>query len=603
MVKPTLWPALRFGFRIALAVIFTSLILARASESESKTFLLLKDPDSSVITQFTSDLVVDDDGGLTATESITVDVPEGKHGIFRFWDLSDKIDRTVRYIPQDIRVSKDGAPVPVRLSWRNGKEFRVAKIGDSAQTLSPGEHTYVISYRIPGTISPEGQGSRFEWRPIASGWSMPIRQANITIDLPHEPRSPLCRADFARKCDEFEVQDNTLSIQVNNLAAHREVRVAATFAQEAPAQVTLPWPIRFDTVFGRSLWSLALVVVLSLAALIAAYALELRTREKKPSFPLAYEPPEGLGPVLTRYVSRETVGRHAFTATMLHLAERGVITLERQEAKKWTIVGNWSWPEWETLDEVSQSFGESLRIRERQALFKMDGSASSGERLADAKTQMSTAAREWGESNGFVVKDKREFTFRIAIGIVAAAAVVFAFFLPTPTVWALPFVTALIGGVGLFERGVGTRRSPAGLELWSKAGGFERFLTTRSAEERFVFADHKDLYAAYIPYAIAFNAARSWTKRYQTTVAEIHETPHWLPADSDISSVRAISRSISSFDSSLASALTAYRATQLTSSIGSDRDRDRSGSGGGSRGGGGGGFSGGGGGGGGGGSW
>ena len=45
-------------------------------------------------------------------------------------------------------------PEPYATSWQSGHRIYVAKIGNPGVILEPGEHTYVIAYTIPGTISP-----------------------------------------------------------------------------------------------------------------------------------------------------------------------------------------------------------------------------------------------------------------------------------------------------------------------------------------------------------------------------------------------------------------------------------------------------------------
>ena len=83
--------------------------------------------------------------------------------------------------------------------------------------------------------------------------------------------------------------------------------------------------------------------------------------------------------------------------------------------------------------------------------------------------------------------------------------------------WALPFAAFFLFSVRSWADGVGTRRTEAGRELWSRAGGFHRMLATDSAETRFDFAARKDLYTAYVPFAVAAGAAALWAKKYETT--------------------------------------------------------------------------------------
>ena len=70
-------------------------------------------------------------------------------------------------------------------------------------------------------------------------------------------------------------------------------------------------------------------------------------------------------------------------------------------------------------------------------------------------------------------------------------------------------------GLETLRTGAATRRTPAGRDLWSRIGGFRRILATDSAEARFDFSGRKELYTAYIPWAVAFGVADEWAKKYQ----------------------------------------------------------------------------------------
>ena len=71
----------------------------------------------------------------------------------------------------------------------------------------------------------------------------------------------------------------------------------------------------------------------------------------------------------------------------------------------------------------------------------------------------------------------------------------------------LPFAAFFLATARSWVDGVGTRRTAAGRELWSQAGGFHRMLATDSAETRFDFSARRDLYTAYVPFAVAAGAA------------------------------------------------------------------------------------------------
>ena len=151
------------------------------------------------------------DGHMAVNEQITADFPGDRHGIFRYWDVSDPSDPSARHIPTIREITVDGAPARYETYWENGNRFLVAKIGDPDVYLDRGEHTYTIVYAIDGVISQpaagaagtyastEGEntgdpGSTFYWNVVAQGWEMAIERARIAISLPSPSGQVQCSA-------------------------------------------------------------------------------------------------------------------------------------------------------------------------------------------------------------------------------------------------------------------------------------------------------------------------------------------------------------------------------------------------------------------------
>lgn len=64
----------------------------------------------------------------------------------------------MRFKPKGIEAILDGEPVPFEKTWEKGRRCRVAKIGDPNSYVGVGSHTYEISYRVDGALSPTGAG-------------------------------------------------------------------------------------------------------------------------------------------------------------------------------------------------------------------------------------------------------------------------------------------------------------------------------------------------------------------------------------------------------------------------------------------------------------
>src|SRR5204863_6947290 len=95
-------------------------------------------------------------------------------------------------------------------------------------------------------------------------------------------------------------------------------------------------------------------------------------------------------------------------------------------------------------------------------------------------------------------------------------------------------------------------------------------LTTDSAEARFDFGARKDLYSAYVPFAVAAGAAALWAKKYLTETGTAAPQPDWYHSTTPYAygMVGSSGASFDSFDSTLSSSLSAYSASQSSSSSG-----------------------------------
>jgi len=256
-------------------------------------------PDPVSITEYAADFTVDEDGRLTATEEITAEFPPGRHGIFRFWDLRDPSDSNVRLVPEDIEVELDDGPVPTDLMWQVGRRYRVAKIGDPDSFVSPGSHTYRITYAIDGALgsasagggllgtgswSTDAPGSAFYWNVVPGGWAMDIANVRISVNLPGSTQDVLCAAgsvDSGLDCtvrgsgEQFEVRAGPLS-------PYTPVTVRAPLNLGTPDRVALPWPSFMDGMLGPSLWWALVFVVLSLVGLLVGIRWARSAHESSP---------------------------------------------------------------------------------------------------------------------------------------------------------------------------------------------------------------------------------------------------------------------------------------------------------------------------------
>ncbi|GAA1925448.1 DUF2207 domain-containing protein [Nocardioides marmoribigeumensis] len=540
-------------------------------------------PDPVRITDYRADFTLARDGVLRATETITAFFPPGRHGLFRYWDVRDRADAHVRLVPRHIVVTRDGHDEPVALSWQRSRLLRVARIGDADTVLPTGTHVYTIRYDVPGALGPRdaasgsgswvadgSAGSAFVWDLLPSGWPMDIDRARLRVRLPVAPDETACLVGDGQRPCEVRRSGSEVTVTASALPPNTRVALRAELPLSAPDRVTVPWGSEWDGVLGRSTLWLGVLLLLAAAGLALGRWWAGRAAEEDPGRPVMYAPPEGLGPVQAYFVAHERVPGDALVATLLHQAERGLTTLEPAGTKHWRIEGRGTPQQWMEADPVSRLVADRLGITSQGTIFEADGSVAAGQTLQALQKELGGVTKQWAVNDGLLVSAGSERLHQVLVVVAALVGIVLAVTHPFGlTMVALPFLAVVIGGAGLLTTGVGTRRTPQGREVWARSAGFRRLLSTPSSEVRFDFSAQRELYTAYIPYAVAYGCADAWAEKYRRAMGEPPPDPTWLPVASGGGGwLGGDGGGLGSFESSLSSSISAYQATQSSSSGG-----------------------------------
>ena len=246
------------------------------------------------------------------------------------------------------------------LSESKGRYLNV-KIGSPYRTMT-GDHTYVIRYSIEGALGSTDDGrAEFYWNLIPGGWRMAIQSSRLTVHLPAEAGDIECAVGVGATggCQARPTRDG-FRVTTGSLDVNTPVTVRTTLDLAAPERDRLPWPQRFDPVFGTSV--IGLIMLLAVAAFAGLMGLRLarQSREPKPAYPLMYAPPDGIGPAQAKYLFTETIGKEAFVASIMQTSEVGATTLHRTDG--WTISDTGQAASWQRLDPVSAYAAQVLGV-------------------------------------------------------------------------------------------------------------------------------------------------------------------------------------------------------------------------------------------------
>ncbi|MDQ4052506.1 MAG: DUF2207 domain-containing protein, partial [Actinomycetota bacterium] len=341
------------GFGIVFAAIFANALFWNTGDDSGSN------DEPSTITDYVADYVVDEDGDVHVTETLTLDGLFTRHGIFRLMDRVDPTAPGTRRTPYDVSVTRDGEAEPFEELREDHRRITNIKIGSATETLGLGEHVYEIKYSLHDAIQPgEGVGeeSQFYWQLIPTGWMQDIERSTLTVQLPVPSSDEVqCAVGLGETggCEAVGAGTDTLTVTTGPLEDHTPVSIKTGLDLPTPDQdKNVPWAGRFDRTLSSSPILLGLAVLLALGAAVVGAIAARRSHEANPQFPLMYVPPEGVGPAQAKYILTESIDKEAYVASLMHAAQHGAVDLQRGR-DSWTITDKGGPEGWRGLDEVT----------------------------------------------------------------------------------------------------------------------------------------------------------------------------------------------------------------------------------------------------------
>ncbi len=515
--------------------------------------VLTRQADDARIESYDARYELSADGALVVTETLVVDLPPGKRGIFRVFDTVDPRRPDVTHPVRVDSVTRDGRPEP--WTWNDSAPgTQTIRIGDEDEFIGPGEFVYEIVSRTVGATEPATVGGGREgevvwwWDVVGSGWAMPMRSARVTASLPAVPRTVECVQDVDTTC-QVQRDGASFTLTAGPLDPFTPVTVRTTFPEGA-----LPVPAG----------SAGLPVLPFVVLAVLAGGLWFATRERQPGFPVLFEPPEGIGPAVGVRVLQEEDAADDLQATLFDLGARGAVEL-RSTGDGWMVelVAD---PATLAIPEDGRAVLTGLGLDQMGDGFAVTKTVSSGSRISTTLSSLRsrvvvTAApylqRSWPGVLG-------RFLVQASIAAVIGAAVLWlgwARRVPWPLLLGVA-AFAFVGAGLAVDRSVLTTHSAAGRDLWSRVGGFARFLSTESSESRFDAAAHADWYPRYLGWATALGVADAWAARFEAQGVDVSEVgyvsgvgPHGTFTSSDLrgSIASAISGASATYAASVSS--------------------------------------------------
>jgi uncharacterized membrane protein YgcG len=465
------------------------------------------------VLDFHSEIRIGADGALTVTEVIVVQAEgrEIRRGILRDFPTDYRDSRGARVVVpfEVLRVTRNGEPERYAVErMSNGTRVR---IGNPAEMLRYGRHTYEIRYRTARQVGFFDDHDEIYWNVNGNGWTFPFESISAEVTLPQAVPAAQLKAEAFTGPEGARGRDYRAFTR-DGAAAWRSTR---PFQPREGMTVVLSFPkgvVARPSPLQRAGWFLAtnrgVAVGLAGACLLLAFlywrwSLFGRDPRPGPRFP-RYEPPPGLGPAGVRFIHRMGADDRAFSAALLGLGARGFLTI-REEGKGYSI------------------------DRTGKAVDFLPGEKSIAEMLrGPGKPLVLGRKHELGVEHarrGFAMELHKRFGAgffsrnggSLALGLVFTIAVALLMFaLRAPGI----FMAAIVGGMALllvFFARILPAYSLGGRKLQDHIEGLRQYLSVAEADElRRMQAPPQtaEEFAKLLPYAVALEVEKTWADRF-----------------------------------------------------------------------------------------
>jgi uncharacterized membrane protein YgcG len=486
------------------------------------------------------------DGTVVLAETIDYDFGRSqRHGIYRDVVVRQAFDADHdRVYPFRLR-SVSSPTAPDEVSVLEEGPLRRIRIGDPDRTVS-GRHTYTVVYELDGVLNGFGDHDELYWNVVGPSWPVHIDRVAIEVRTPAAVTEVGCFAGapgVASPCDRAAADGAAARFEQGALGPGQVVTVVVALPKGA---VPEPAPVleelwRLDKAFAVTPFTVGAAAVLGVAVLGGVGTLLWRVGRDRRAvgsvidvgfasgaestqrvgfredrhWPVEYAPPDGIRPGLIGTLVDERVDRVDVTATLVDLAVRGHLRIERVDRRLRA--------DDHRLVRVPDPPGDDLAAYEALLLAKIFAGRGPEVLLSDLRNEFAAsyavvvdAMYDEVVAQGFFDRCPRTVRRLWAVlGVLALAAgagllVAAAAY----TRLALPAVPFVLGGLVLL---VGSRYTPArtarGHGLLRRCRGFETFIE-ESEKERARFAVRQELFSEYLPYALVFGSVSAWSRAF-----------------------------------------------------------------------------------------
>ena len=497
------------------------------------------------ITDFNSSIAVLKSGDLNVVETISATFTIPHHGIYRDITYSYRSPNTGKRITIGIKVTGvtlDGGPVPYAIS-HHGSDVRI-RIGDPNRTIT-GDHTYVISYTVSRALLFHKDYIQLYWNVTGNRWEFPIEHTEARVTLPPgvkpEDVSAVSYVGYlgsrTRGTPPQVDSSGRLQFTTKTTLMPGEGLTIDVAIPRSEAGIAAP------TAGQRALWFLSAnkYAGLPIIALLGMFALWFKVGKDPAKGTIApqFAPPKDIHPGEAGILIDDRADLRDITAMVIGLAVAGYIKIREIQPEEVGLVA-----------EVKKLFGRNgpadyefikvkppddklTRAENRLMTTIFDASHSDKRTLSSLENEFyqhlpQIKADLYSEliKKGFYPHNpERVRSFYITLGgmIVGLGIFIGIFFASLY----LGIAVVISGLIVLAFAPIMPRKTKKGVQVYRDLRGLAEYIHRAEVKQmEFHDAPEKtpELFSKLLPYAMAFNLTRIWTRQF---AGLLQQPPEW----------------------------------------------------------------------------
>lgn len=334
MQKSVKYPPLNFNklfFCLTIALYFIAFLIPTAlfADTSDRTEKILN---------FHSVIIVNQDASVDITEVLSVNVRGNKiiHGIVRYLPTrftdSYGITRHTQYNLKQVRLNQTQTDYHIKKTT----DQLAVYIGSSAIFLKPGTYVYTLRYHVDNAVNFLRDADELYWNITGNNWEFPILKAQADITLPKNA-SIVSYAGYTgitgAKGQDFIIThpaaNRIIFTTTKSMLPGEGLTIAVAWPKGFVIQPSWVEQLKSQTRYLQ--FSLLTVLILMLSYFLFVWHLYGKDPHKGPIIPL-FDPPQNLSPAALRYIYRMGFDKPCFTASIVSLATKGLLTINQNRS-------------------------------------------------------------------------------------------------------------------------------------------------------------------------------------------------------------------------------------------------------------------------------